>query len=163
MQQNHMTGAGRLLFVVFTHRGELVRVVTARDANVQEKRRYRHHVTGIKENRAMMGTSRDQTFTTIYHLEDIPIFATEAEEHAFWATHQLSEALWDQAEPLASGELPAPRPETPSVTIPVDEDTLARIKALARRRHKEYQALLREFVTERLDEEEQRHDISGTA
>lgn len=31
---------GRLLFVVFTHRNELVRVITARNANAQEKRRY---------------------------------------------------------------------------------------------------------------------------
>lgn len=35
------TAAGRLLFLVFTHRNERVRVVTARDASQREKRRYR--------------------------------------------------------------------------------------------------------------------------
>lgn len=35
------TGAGRILFVVVTRRGDAVRVVTARDANDWEKRRYR--------------------------------------------------------------------------------------------------------------------------
>lgn len=35
-----MTVEGRLLFVAFTRRGSLVRVVTARDAAVREKRRY---------------------------------------------------------------------------------------------------------------------------
>ena len=35
------TESGRVLFVVFTRRREKVRVVTARDAEVREKRRYR--------------------------------------------------------------------------------------------------------------------------
>jgi uncharacterized DUF497 family protein len=35
------TSAGRLLFVVVTRRGDIVRVVTARDANEWEKKRYR--------------------------------------------------------------------------------------------------------------------------
>ena len=35
-----------------------------------------------------------------------------------------------------------------------DEHTLTRIKTLARRRHKGYQTLLKEFVTERLYKEE---------
>jgi len=33
-------GSGRLLFVVYTHRRGRIRVVTARDAEPQEKRRY---------------------------------------------------------------------------------------------------------------------------
>lgn len=35
------TEAGRVLFVVFTWRGGGIRVVTARDAEAKEKRRYR--------------------------------------------------------------------------------------------------------------------------
>lgn len=35
------TEAGRILYVVYTKRGGVVRVVTARDANPREKRRYR--------------------------------------------------------------------------------------------------------------------------
>ncbi|CAN5893624.1 BrnT family toxin [soil metagenome] len=35
------TESGRVLFVVFTRRGEIVRVITARDADDGEKRRYR--------------------------------------------------------------------------------------------------------------------------
>jgi len=34
------TQSGRLLFVVLTRRGQLTRVVTARDANSEERRRY---------------------------------------------------------------------------------------------------------------------------
>ena len=35
------TEGGRVLFVVFTRRGPLIRVVTARDATSRERRRYR--------------------------------------------------------------------------------------------------------------------------
>jgi uncharacterized DUF497 family protein len=35
------TEEGRVLLVVFTRRGELARVITARDANRAQKRRYR--------------------------------------------------------------------------------------------------------------------------
>ena len=35
------TEAGRILFVVFTRRGGRIRIVTARDAEIKEKRRYR--------------------------------------------------------------------------------------------------------------------------
>ena len=38
--------------------------------------------------------------TIIHSLDEIPIDMTEAEEHRFWSTHTLSEALVAQAEPL---------------------------------------------------------------
>jgi len=55
----------------------------------------------------MMNASRP--LTEIRNLEEIPEFASEAEEHAFWATHELSDTLWDQAEPFQAGVLPRPR------------------------------------------------------
>jgi hypothetical protein len=99
-----------------------------------------------------MGPKRQ--LTTIHRREDIPAFTSEAEEHAFWATHELSDALWDQAEPFGADELPPPRSVTTPVVLHLDEHTLSRLKALARRQHKTYQTLLTELVTERLDQEE---------
>ncbi len=107
-----------------------------------------------------MNTSDDQTFTTVYRLADIPAFTDEDEEHRFWASHEFSDELWDQAQPLMPDELPAPRAETARVTIPINVDTLERIKALAHTQHKEYRTLLTEFVSERLDEEEKRLGLS---
>ncbi len=107
-----------------------------------------------------MNTSDDQTFTTVYHLEDIPAFINEDEEHKFWASHEFSDELWDQAQPLMPDELPSPRAETARVTIPIDTDMLKRIKALAHTQHKEYRTLLTEFVSERLGEEEKRLGLS---
>jgi hypothetical protein len=52
---------------------------------------------------------RGPAFTTIEHVEDIPAFASADEEHGLWETHELSDALWDSAEPFEPDELPAPR------------------------------------------------------
>jgi hypothetical protein len=106
-----------------------------------------------------LDTDREQLITTIDRLEDIPAFASEEEEHAFWATHEFSDALWDQAEPFEPNELPHPRALARPIVIRLDEHTVTRIQALARRRHKGYQTLLQEFITERLYEEEKREGI----
>ena len=42
-----------------------------------------------------------------------------------------------------------------------DESTLSRLKVLSDRRHKRYQSLLREFIVERLYEEEKREGLVG--
>lgn len=106
-----------------------------------------------------MSTKQHDGLKMIHRLEEIPAFSTEDEEHAFWATHELAPELWERAEPLAPDELPAPRSVTRPVAIRFDEHTLGRIKTLARRRHKRYQTLLKEFVTERLYEEEKREGL----
>ena len=38
--------------------------------------------------------------TIIHSLDEIPVFATEAEERAFWETHEVSNELAAQADPL---------------------------------------------------------------
>ena len=92
-------------------------------------------------------------------LDEIPAFASEAEEADFWGTHALSEELWDRLPAVPDDELPPPRPRTRSIAIRFDEVTLRRIKALAAKRHTGYQTLLKEFVTERLYEEEKREGL----
>jgi len=101
-----------------------------------------------------MGRAKD--LKTIHNRAEIPSFTSEEEEHLFWSTHELSDDLWDQAEPLGPDELPSPRSTTRPVVIQIDEATLKRVKDLARRRHTEYQDLLSELVTSHLAEEEQR-------
>jgi len=92
----------------------------------------------------------------IHNLEEIPAFASEAEEHAYWAAHELSDALWAQAQPLDPSELPPPRVTTTPVVIRLDEATLRRAKRLARRRHKAYPALLSELITALLAAEDRK-------
>lgn len=94
--------------------------------------------------------------TMIHRLEEIPAFRSEAEEHAYWATHELSPDLWERAEPFEPDELPTPRSPAKLVAIRLDEPTLKRVKTLARRRRMNYQSLLEDLVITRLAEEEQR-------
>ncbi len=93
--------------------------------------------------------------------KEIPEFRDEAEEAAFWASHELGGELLEEMGPVPEGEFPPPRPRTRPVSIRLDEDLLRRLKALARRKGKGYQTLLKEFVLERLYEEEKREGMVG--
>jgi len=63
--------------------------------------------------------------------------------------------------PLTREESTARSARTHPVAIRFDDSTLDRVRALARRRHKGYQTLLKEFVVERLYEEEKREGMVG--
>lgn len=93
--------------------------------------------------------------------DEIPEFESEREEHEFWSTHSLSEEFFEKAEPVPEGVLPPPRPRTRPISLRFDEDVLARVKVMAARKHKGYQTMLKEFVVERLYEEEKREGIIG--
>ena len=91
--------------------------------------------------------------------DDIPAFANEDEEDAFWSTHELAGELLESMErvPEEGDEwAPPARSRTTGVLIRFPEDTLVRAKALAAKRHVPYQTLLKEFISERLYEEEKR-------
>jgi len=92
---------------------------------------------------------------------EVPEFANEAEEAAFWGTHGLGERLLDQMGPIDDGSLPPPRERTRPVAIRFDDDVIGRLKTVARLKHKGYQTLLKEFVVERLYEEEKRAGLLG--
>ena len=98
---------------------------------------------------------------TIQSLDEMPHFATEQEEAEYWATHSLSDDLWDTLPAPVPEWLPPARPRTSPVSIRFDADAMARLKALAKKKHKGYQTLLKEFVLERLYEEEKREGLVG--
>jgi hypothetical protein len=99
--------------------------------------------------------------------EEVPEFASEAEEHIFWSTHELGPALLDQMGPPEPGSVPPPRlradhldqPRTRPVAIHLDGDVLRRLRNVAAKKGKSYQTLLQEFVLERLYEEEKREGL----
>ena len=97
----------------------------------------------------------------VRRLVDIPDISSEDEEHAFWSTHEMGEELQNVAQPLVRDGLPPPRGRTKNVAVRFDETTLQRVRALAARRHQGYQTLIKQFVTERLYEEEKRDGIVG--
>ncbi len=95
--------------------------------------------------------------------EEIPEFRNEKEEAEFWSTHSFGEGLLERMRPIPEGVLPTPRARTKPIAIRFDEDMLRRLKALANSKHKGYQTMLKEFVLERLYEEEKREGLLQSA
>jgi len=90
---------------------------------------------------------------------EIPPDMSEEEAREFWDTHEITEEFLDKAEPVPEDMLPPARPRTRPIAVRFDDDTLGRLRFLAEKKHKGYQTLLKEFVTERLYEEEKREGI----
>lgn len=104
-------------------------------------------------------TRAEDAMIEIHRLEDVPEFASEAEEREFWDTHSFSEELLEQLREPEPDWMPPVQPRTKPLAVRFDADTIARLKALARKKHKGYQTLLKEFVMERLYEEEKREGL----
>lgn len=105
--------------------------------------------------------TKAKNITIVQSLDEIPEFASEAEERDYWGTHALSAKLWTRLPAPSDDELPPPRPCTRSIAIRFDDATLKRVEALATRRNTGYQTLIKEFVIERLYEEEKRDGVVG--
>ncbi|MHB1627624.1 MAG: CopG family antitoxin [Bacilli bacterium] len=81
---------------------------------------------------------------------------TDKESAEFWDTHELTEDFLLHARPLEESEMPPRRTEARAITIRMDIDTLDRLQKSAAKKHKGYQTLLKQFVIERLYEEEKK-------
>lgn len=81
-------------------------------------------------------------------LKKIPVFATEAEEKAFWLTHDSTEYLdWGNAEKV---RLPNLKPSTTAISVRLPVDMLDRLKIAAHKRDVPYQSLLKIWIDEKL-------------
>lgn len=94
--------------------------------------------------------------SSLDHPEQVPKHMTDDESADFWDTHEITDDFFEKARPLDQSEMPAKRTEAKSITIRMDQDTLERLQELAEKKHKGYQTLLKQFVIERLYEEEKR-------
>jgi len=84
----------------------------------------------------------------ISNWEDIPFFDREEAEAAFWAENRLEVRLMESA--VASGTENA---ESVTITLRMDPRMLARIKRLARSRYLNYQSMIKQWLSERLEQE----------
>ena len=81
----------------------------------------------------------------------MPIFKTEDEERAFWATHDSTEFIdWSKAKPTVFPNL---KPSTKTISLRLPESIIAALKVLANKRDVPYQSLLKIFLAERVQEE----------
>jgi predicted DNA binding CopG/RHH family protein len=85
---------------------------------------------------------------TITNWDDVPLFDSEEGEAAFWADHRLDVRLMESS--VAAGtELS----ESTSITLRMDPRMLARIKRLARSRYLNYQSMMKQWISERMESE----------
>lgn len=74
----------------------------------------------------------------------IPEFRTEAEERAFWESHDSSDYVdWGKAHPAAFPNL---KPSTKTISLRLPQGLLDRIKIEANRRDMPYQSLIKAWL-----------------
>ena len=78
---------------------------------------------------------------------EIPDFQDESEEAEFWIGHQLGARVMN-----ASLHQPDSR-ESTTITLRFDPRMLARIKRIARSRFLNYQSMMKQWLSERLEDE----------
>jgi predicted DNA binding CopG/RHH family protein len=80
--------------------------------------------------------------------EDVPLFDSEAAEADFWSEHRPDLRLMESA---TAGSAEAA--ESVTITLRMDPRMLARIKRLARTRFLNYQSMIKQWLSERMEQE----------
>ena len=80
--------------------------------------------------------------------EDVPLFDSEEAEAAFWAVNRLDLRLMESSV-AASSE----GSESVTITLRMDPRMLAKIKRLARSRYLNYQSMIKQWLSERMEQE----------
>lgn len=89
---------------------------------------------------------------TLTNWSDIPEFEDEQEEVDFWTTHELDAKLM-------AGSIHEPDSrESTTITLRFDPRMLSRIKRMARSRYLNYQSMMKQWLSERLEEEVRKTD-----
>jgi predicted DNA binding CopG/RHH family protein len=78
---------------------------------------------------------------------DVPHFETEEEEAVFWAGARVDVRL------MNASLLKADTRESTTITLRFDPRLLARIKRIARSRYLNYQSMIKQWLSERLEKE----------
>lgn len=98
-------------------------------------------------SRATTHCNRQVNMKTILSWDDIPEFDSEKEEAEFWSVHSLEPRLMNSSVHRANVR------ESTTITLRFDPQMLSRIKRLARHRYLNYQSMIKQWLSERLEEE----------
>ena len=85
---------------------------------------------------------------TFANWEEVPLFDSEESEADFWAENRPDLRLMETA--VAGG---AESSESVTITLRMDPRMLARIKRLARSRYLNYQSMIKQWLSERMEKE----------
>jgi predicted DNA binding CopG/RHH family protein len=86
--------------------------------------------------------------TVLTDWEEVPLFDTEEAEIAWWAQTRIDLRLMEAA--VAAG---SETTESVTITLRIDPRMLAKIKRLARSRYLNYQSMIKQWLSERLEQE----------
>jgi predicted DNA binding CopG/RHH family protein len=78
---------------------------------------------------------------------EVPHFETEEEESVFWSDARIDVRL------MNASLLKADTRESTTITLRFDPRLLARIKRIARSRYLNYQSMIKQWLSERLEKE----------
>ena len=84
---------------------------------------------------------------SIHAWTELPHFESEEEEARYWSAHQLDGRLMQ-----TSLHHPDVR-ESTTITLRFDPRMLSRIKRIARRRYLNYQSMIKQWLSERMENE----------
>jgi predicted DNA binding CopG/RHH family protein len=80
--------------------------------------------------------------------DEVPLFDREEAEAAFWADNRVDVRLMESS--VAVGTELA---DSTTITLRIDPRMLARIKRLARSRYLNYQSMIKQWLSERMEQE----------
>jgi predicted DNA binding CopG/RHH family protein len=117
--------------------------VTGEIANENERRQAPGEPNG---KNAVSGAGR--IMNTVMSWEEVPLFTSEEDEAEFWGENRIDVRLMESA--VASG---SDETESVTITLRMDPRMLARIKRLARSRYLNYQSMIKQWLSERMEDE----------
>lgn len=79
--------------------------------------------------------------------KELPAFESEEAEVRFWAAHQIDARLMQSSIHRADVR------ESTTITLRFDPRMLSRIKRVARRRYLNYQSMIKQWLSERMEQE----------
>ncbi len=86
--------------------------------------------------------------TLVTDWEEVPLFESEEVEATFWADARVDVRLMESS--VAQG---SDLNESVTITLRIDPRMLARIKRMARARYLNYQSMIKQWLSERLEKE----------
>ena len=84
----------------------------------------------------------------VVNWEDVPLFESEQAEAQFWSDNRIDLRLMESSVAAASEDL-----DSVTITLRIDPRMLARIKRLARSRYLNYQSMIKQWLSERMEQE----------
>jgi len=86
------------------------------------------------------------TMAQISNWEEVPIFDSEEAEASYWSENGVNVRLMENS--LAAS---AEGNESVTITLRIDPRMLARIKRIARERYLNYQSMIKQWLSERME------------